>query len=466
MKNSLIIPLLSLGLLAGCTTLAPEYSRPALAVDASLPQYRDPQAKKPLATDLSWREFILQPQLRTIIDLALENNRDMRVAVLNLQRARARYGVVKSARLPNVDITVNGSHTGLSVSQSGTGEETTTHEYSVGLGTVGYELDLFGRVRNLQQSALESYFATEQARRAMELTLIADVANAYLALDADTQRLHIAENTLDNQLEAYQIQKTRFDRGALSELELIQVKTQVESARVEVARLSSQVVRDTHILRLLAGAEIPGEFLQSELKPTASWFQGVSAGISSDILLQRPDVMQAEHKLRAANADIGVARAAFFPRISLTAGLGSASSELSDLFAGGSSTWQFMPSLSLPIFNAGKNQANLEIAKADQQIARAVYERSIQRAFREVADSLAEDSFNADQLDAQRSLAAATAKAYRLAKLRYEQGIDGYLQVLDAQRSDYEAQQNLVRIKQEKMSAELSVYKALGGLSS
>ncbi|MCU7843282.1 MAG: efflux transporter outer membrane subunit [Candidatus Thiodiazotropha sp. (ex Monitilora ramsayi)] len=466
MKYRLILPVLSFSLLAGCTTLAPEYSRPALTVDASLPQYADPQVITPLATALSWREFILHPQLREIIELALENNRDMRVAVLNLQRARALYRVEGSARLPNVDITASGSHTGLSASQSDTGEETTAHEYSIGLGTVGYELDLFGRVRNLEQSALESYFATEQARRAMELTLIADVANAYLALTADTQRLDIAENTLDNQLEAYKIQKTRFDRGALSELELIQVQTQVETARVEVAHLKSLVVRDTHVLRLLAGTDIPREFLLPEVRPTMHWFQSVSAGISSDILLQRPDVMQAEHKLRAANADIGVARAAFFPRISLTAGLGSASSELSDLFGGGSSTWQFIPSLSLPIFNAGRNEANLEIAKADQQIAKATYEQSIQRAFREVADSLAEDRFNSDQLDAQHSLAAATAQAYKLAKLRYEQGIDGYLQVLDAQRSDYEAQQNLVRIQQEKMSAELSIYKALGGLSS
>ena len=466
MNYRLIVPVLSFSLLAGCTTLAPEYSRPALTVDANLPQYADQQVSAPLVTELSWREFILHPQLREIIELALDNNRDMQVAVLNLQRARALYRVEGSARLPNVDITAGGSHTGLSASQSGTGEETTTHEYSVGLGTVGYELDLFGRVRNLEQSALESYFATEQARRAVELTLIADIANAYLAYRADTQRLDIAENTLDNQLEAYKIQKTRFDRGALSELELIQVQTQVETARVEVARLKSLVVRDTHVLRLLAGADIPRESLLPEVRPTTHWFRKVASGISSDILLQRPDVMQAEHQLRAAHADIGVARAAFFPRISLTAGVGSASSELSGLFDGGSSTWQFMPSLSLPIFNAGKNQANLEIAQADQQIAKATYEQSIQRAFREVADSLAEDNFSADQLNAQRSLAAATAQAYKLAKLRYEQGIDGYLQVLDAQRSDYDAQQNLVRIRQEKMSAELGVYKALGGQSS
>jgi multidrug efflux system outer membrane protein len=451
--------------MTGCTTLAPDYSRPALPVSSNLPRFAEQQSSTKSVIGVPWQTFIVHPQLKAVLQLALDNNRDMRVAMLNIQRARALYRVEKSVRFPTVDLTADGSHIGLSDSQSATGEATTTHEYTVGLGTVGYELDLFGRVRNLEQSALQSYLATEWAQRAMELTLIGDVANAYLTLSADKERLDIANRTLGNQLEAYEIQQIRYDRGALSELELSQVKIQVESARVEVGRLKSQVAQDSNILYLLSGTEIPENLLPQRIDQATNWFQSVSAGISSEILLKRPDVIQAEHGLRAANADIGVARAAFFPRIALTTGLGTASSDLSDLFSGGSFTWQFLPSLSLPIFNGGNNKANLEIAKADQLIAQAEYEHSIQRAFREVSDSLAEEHFTAMQLQAQRDLAEATAEAYQLSKLRYEQGIDGYLQVLDAQRSDYEAQQSLISLKQQKMGAELNLYKALGGLS-
>lgn len=463
MKAKLMAPILSLAILSGCTTLAPEYSRPDLAVSTQLPEYSRQSVNAPLATDLAWQAFVLHPQLRQVIELTLENNRDLRTATLNVQRARALYRIEKSAQLPRVDGTLGGSNRGLSASQSGNGQRVTTHEYSAGLGIAAYELDLFGRVSNLKAQALQQYFASEQGRRAVEITLISGVANAYLTLTADAQRLQLAEDTLVSQRNAYDLQKQRHERGILSELELRQVQTQVDTARVEVARLQSQRARDANALRLLMGTGIPDGLHPDGSLANEKWFAPVSAGLSSEVLLKRPDVMQAEHQLKASNANIGVARAAFFPRISLTAGVGSASGDLSDLFQGSSQTWQFVPSLNLPIFNAGRNKANLEISKTDQKIAQAGYEQSIQRAFREVADSLAEKTFVADQLGAQQSLTEATEQTYKLAKMRYEQGVDSYLQVLDAQRSKYQAQQNLVQLEQAQTSTQLNLYKALGG---
>lgn len=459
MKMAKYGSVLSVILLSGCATLAPEYERPAMPVSAQLPV----ASEQAVVAPLKWQDFIQHPELRQLVELALENNRDLRTAALNVQRARALYRIEQSAQLPSVDVTASGNHQGLSASQTGTGSRATSHGYSAGLGFAAYELDLFGRVSNLEEQALQQYFATEQGRRASRLSLIANVSDAYLQWTADRNLLNLAKETLHSQQEAYGLQKQRYERGILSELELTQVQTQVDAAKVEVARLNAAVTRDASALALLLGTQVPQASMPTEPLHQTDWFSPVSAGLSSEVLLHRPDVIQAEHQLRAANANIGVARAAFFPRISLTAGIGSASGDLSDLFSGSAQTWQFIPSLNLPIFNSGRNKANLKVAEVDQQISQANYEKTIQAAFREVADSLSDALHLSEQLQAQRSLTKATAHTYELAKLRYEQGIDSYLQVLDAQRSTYQAQQNLVQLELAHRSTQLGLYKALGG---
>ena len=468
MKRVLCLPLGALLLLSGCaTTMAPKYSQPAAPVPAAWPAgpaYKTETAKtaqKPLA-DIPWQEFFVDPQLRKLIALALENNRDLRVAVLNIERSRAQYQIQRSDLFPKIDANAAANYQRVPADFSGTGNHSTLTQYSVGLGAASYELDLFGRVRSLKDQALEQYLATEQARRSVQISLVSQVANSYLTLAADKERLRVARDTQASQQESYKLTKSRFDAGVSSALDLSQAQTSVESARVDIARFTTLIAQDENVLNLVLGAPAPTEMLPVRMTDSLTALKDVSPGLPSDVLLNRPDILQAEGQLKAANANIGAARAAFFPRITLLSSVGFGSNSLAGLFKGGFA-WQFAPQVSLPIFDAGLNKANLKVSEVDRDIAVAQYEKAIQSAFREVADALAQRGTIDEQVAAQQSLTDATSDSYRLSTARYDKGIDNYLNVLFSQRSLYDAQQALITVQLARLSNMVAFYQVLGG---
>ncbi len=453
-------------LLTGCT-LAPEYTRPEPPVPAAWPEgpaYKEGAAATGAAmADLPWKEFFIDEQLRQLIALALENNRDLRVAALNIERSRAQYQIRRADLFPHVDANAVGNAFRASEDLSRTGESETTHEYTVGLGVSAYELDLFGRVRSLRDQALEEYLATGQARRSVQISLVAEVAVNYLTLAADRERLQLARETLASQQASYQLTKSRFEAGVASALDLHQAQTSVEAARVDIARYTGLAAQDENALTLVVGSPVPPELLPSALSDTLTSLKEVPPGLPSEVLLRRPDILQAENLLQGANANIGAARAAFFPRITLNSTVGYSSDELSGLFTSGASVWTFSPRITLPIFNAGSLRAGLKVAEVDRDIAVARYEKAIQTAFREVADALAQRGTIDEQLAAQQSLTDATAESYRLSQARYEKGVDSYLNVLDSQRSLYGAQQGLITARLTRLTNLATLYKVLGG---
>lgn len=456
--------------LAGCATMAPNYEQPAPPVPAVWPEgqaYKQTvaPADKPLA-DIPWREFFVDDKLRRLVALALENNRDLRVAALNIERSRAQYRIRRSDLFPKVDANANGNFARVSEDLTRTGSAETIDEYSVGLGVSSYELDLFGRVRSLKDQALEEYLATEQARRSVQISLVAEVASNYLTLAADRERLQLARETLESQQSSYNLTKSRFDAGVSSALDLHQARTSVESARVDIARFTTLVAQDANALNLVVGSPVPAELLPAALTENLTAMKDVAPGLPSDVLLRRPDILQAENLLKGANANIGAARANFFPRITLISNVGFGSTDLAGLFSGDTFTWSFAPRVSLPIFTAGANQATLEVAEKDRDIAVARYEKAIQTAFREVADALAQRGTIDDQLAAQQSLTDATAESHKLSQARYEKGVDNYLQVLDSQRALYGAQQNLIGVRLVRLLNQATLYKVLGGGAS
>ncbi len=448
--------------LAGCGTLAPKYERPASPVPAVYPVSTASGPSENVA-DLAWQEFFADARLRGLIDIALGNNRDLRVAVLNIERARAQYRVQRSQSFPGVSASGSGTSSRTPAGVSSTGQTMVTHQYSANLGISAYELDLFGRVRSLNAQALEQYLSTEAACNATQISLISEVANAYLTWAADIERLALAKETLRSQSESYALTQRRFELGSASALTLRQLQSSVDSARVDVALYAGRILQDRNAVALLIGTEVPDNLAPGELGDEVNALPDLPAGLPSDLLLRRPDVLQAEHQLKSSTANIGAARAAFYPRITLTASAGSSSAELSGLFKAGSGAWSFMPQITLPIFDGGSNRANLDDAKAARDIAVAQYEKSIQTAFREVADALADRSSLTDQLEAQQSLADANADAMRLSNARYDRGVDSYLEVLDAQRSWYSAQQGLITTRLSRLSNAVTVFKALGG---
>lgn len=447
--------------LGGCS-LMPAYERPALPVPAAYPEAA-PATTSADTADIGWHEFFADERLRRVLALALSNNRDLRVAALNIEKARAQYRVQEAASYPAVSATGSQSATRTADKLRTPGSPGISRQYSAGVGVSAYELDLFGRVRSLDAQALEQFLATGEARRSAHISLVAEVANAWLTLGADQERLALAQRTLASQGESYRLNQRSFEVGVLSALALRQAQTSVDSARVDVARYTAQVAQDRNALVLLVGAAVPAELLPAALSDSLNMLPDLPAGVPSALLERRPDVLQAEHSLKAANANIGAARAAFYPRISLTASAGSASSELSGLFQGGSGTWSFLPQVSLPIFDGGANRANLDIAKIGRDIGVAQYEKAIQTAFREVSDALAQRSTLGEQLDAQQSLVDATAESDQLSRARFARGVDSYLGVLDAQRSLYSAQQNLIGTRLSRLSNLVTLYKVLGG---
>ncbi|WP_287876921.1 efflux transporter outer membrane subunit [Acidovorax sp.] len=472
------LALLALLALAGCTSLAPDYLRPALPVPATLPGTEgQPGTPVPDSGPMGWQDFLQEPRLRELVALALQNNRDLRVAVLAIEKARAQYGVEQSSRFPAVGATGAGTRTRTAQDLTTGGRSPTSSQYSAQLGFSSYEIDLFGRVKSLNEAALQEFLRTTESRRSVQLSLVAEVANAWLTLDADGRRLQLAQDTLRSRQKSYALTERSHALGAASGLTLAQAQTTVDAARADVAAFTSQVARDRNALALLVGAPVPAALLPESadtaasastepttpLAPPAAALLAIPAHLPSSVLLHRPDVRAAEYTLRGAYASIGAARAAFFPSITLTASAGTASNALSGLFDGGNGTWSFAPQIRLPIFDAGRNRANLQIAETARDTAVAQYEKAVQTAFREVADALADRATLAERLQAQQSLQAATLKALQLSEARYRLGADSYLPVLDAQRSLYSAQQTLIALSLAEQVNRITLYKVLGG---
>ncbi|PPT85860.1 multidrug transporter [Xanthomonas arboricola pv. zantedeschiae] len=464
------------GVLSGCT-LMPRYARPdapvperfagtELSTASTTTDTASPGQTIDIA-NIGWRQVFTDPALQQVIVLALENNRDLRVAALNIEVARAQYRVERAALLPAVQGTGTANNARTPSELAIPGQPQVFRTYSANIGVSAYELDLFGRVRSLKEQALQQFLSTAEARRSTHISLVAEVATAYLTLAADQQLLQLAQSTLSSQGDSYRLQQRSFELGVASQLSLRQAQTTVESARVDVERYTAQVAQDRNALVLLVGTQVPAELLPQALPDGASVdgnvLASVPAGLPSQLLQRRPDILEAERNLRAANANIGAARAAFFPSISLTASTGSSSSSLSNLFDSGTRAWSFVPTLTLPIFNAGRNRANLDMAKANRDIEVAQYEKAIQSAFREVSDALAQRETLGRQLQAQQALVDATADSYRLSQARFERGVDSYLQALDAQRALYSAQQNLITTQLSRFTNLATFYKAMGG---
>jgi len=451
-------------LLQACS-LAPKYERPALPVEtAAWPQghaYGETPEQGMAAADVGWQSFFQDPALKKLIDVALDNNRDLRVAALNVDAYRAQYRIQRSALFPSLDAAGNGARQRVPADLSPSGTEGISSQYDVG-AAMAFELDFFGRIRNMSQQALEEYLATDQAQRSVHISLVADVAQAYLSWQADQALLEVAQRTLQTNEKTLSLIQSSFDVGVASALEVRQARTTVDEARAYVQRYTRQVAVDVNGLRMLIGGPLPADIPQG-LKLDSQVLAAVPVGLPSDLLQRRPDILAAEHRLIGANANIGAARAAFFPRISMTGSAGTASSQMSGLFDGGSGAWAFMPSISIPIFSAGRLGANLDYAEIQSDIRVAQYEQAIQNAFREVSDSLAARGTYGKQLEAQRELVDNTTEYFKLAQQRYDEGVDSYLNVLDAQRLLFTSQQQYIQDRLAQLNSEIDLYKALGG---
>jgi multidrug efflux system outer membrane protein len=458
--------------LVGACTLEPHYQRPPPPV----PALQGGTASDAIAADIGWREFFPDPQLQQLIALALEQNRDLRVAALNVQSAQAQYRIQRAELFPTVDASgvEQVQHIPIKVLTSGLPPAllggaplpiggVTEHTYNVGVGFTSYELDLFGRIRSLSHAALQQYFSSGETRRSVQLTLVAEVATAYLTVQTDQTLLDITRDTLKSQEDSYALTQKQFSGGTTTELALRQAETTVDTARANLAQYTRQLAQDRDALQLLLGAPIPEGIDFSGGLDRGNVVAELTEGIPSDVLVRRPDVLAAEHQLMAANAEIGAARAAFFPAISLTGNFGTESTQLSGLFKGGSRAWSFSPQISVPIFAGGANVANLQATKFARETAVAQYEKAIQTAFREVADALVARGTLDEQLAAQQALVDASAVAYRLADMRYRGGVDSYLTALVAQVSLYSAQQQLQTVRLLRLQNLVTLYKALGG---
>jgi len=459
-----IAPLVGALFLSGCVSLAPTYVRPPSPAPEAWPKgeaYAPTEAGR--AEDLPWRAFFTDPKLKSVIELALNNNRDLRVAILNIEAARAQFREQRSALLPTVSAGASATSEEFPVGLSEFGEKRDVRLYSADIGVSAFELDLWGRVRSLTRQAQEQVLATQEARRASQISLISEVAADYLTLAADRQRLATAEETLKADQETLRITEARFNRGVASELDVRQAETVVDQARSDVLTYTTQAAQDLNLLNLVIGASMPDTLSPPGLGAALPTLQDVPAGLSSDILLRRPDVLEAEHQLRGYNANIGAARAAFFPTITLTGSSGSESLYLGQLFAPGSGTWVFNPAISLPIFAGGKNVAALKLSKTQRDVALAQYELAIQTAFREAADALAERGTTERQIQAQEQLVQSASQALRLSQARYQKGVDTYLTLLDAQRTLYAAQQTLITARANRATNLVTLYRVLGG---
>ncbi|GAB3331793.1 AdeC/AdeK/OprM family multidrug efflux complex outer membrane factor [Bordetella tumulicola] len=460
--------------LAGCS-LAPTYERPEAPVSANYPtgdayaqpgQAQGATAQAPVA-DIGWRDFYSDPLLQQLISMALTANRDLRVAALNVEEARAQYRIQRADLLPSIGVAGQGTVQRLPADLSNTGSSTISRSYQVGGAVSAWELDLFGRIRSLSDQALETYLALDETRIATQLALISETATAYLLLRADQELLDLTKSTLASQEDSYKLTKQSYDLGVATELDLSQAEVSLRTAQRNLSQYTRLVAQARNALVLLVGQPLPegviAQLDQAKTLPDNVVPRALPAGLPSDLLVRRPDIRAAEHQLKGANAYIGAARAAFFPTISLTGNAGTASSSLGGLFDAGSGAWSFMPSISAPIFAGGSLQAGLDVAKVRKNIEIATYERTIQTAFREVSDALAGQGTLQTQIVAQQQLVDSYQRAYDLSRQRFDQGIDGYLTVLDSQRSLYSAQQVLVETRLARLSNLVTLYQVLGG---
>jgi outer membrane protein, multidrug efflux system len=452
-----VIAAIALALFSGCS-LVPRYERPAAPIPNAWPQ-GEAAGSGTAAADIAWRDFFRDARLAQLIAIALKNNRDLRVAMLNVEQARAQYRIRRADELPTVGVGISGSR-----QPSTKGDGSITSLYTAGFSVTSYEFDFFGRFHALSEAAQASYLASEEGRKTAQISLVAAVASGYLALLADDELLALTQQTLGTREDSLKLTKLKFDAGAASEIDHAQALSLYEAARATLAQLQRQLAQDQNALVLLLGQPMPAELpTGGSLLQGAAMLSDVPAGLPSELLTRRPDIMQAEQQLVAANANIGAARAAFFPRITLTASVGSASSELSGLFKSGSFAWSVAPQALLTLFDSGRNQAALDSAKVGRDIAVAQYEKAIQSAFREVSDALAGRATLGEQLRAQRAQADAEATRFRLADLRYRSGAASYLDLLDAQRSLFSAQQAAIQVQLAQLQNQVALYKALGG---
>ncbi len=458
--------LVLLSLLSGCT-LAPKYTRPAAPVPSAWPSGEaydataTAEAPEAATRQTPWRDFLTDARLQKTIDLALTNNRDLRLAMLNVERARAMYGIQRDQLFPAVTASAGAYVERVPADLSQSGSTMTTEKYSANIGVLAWEMDFFGRIQALKDNAWEEYIATAEAQRSAQILLVSTVANAYLTFAADRDAVQLAADTLAAQEETYKLIAKRYDIGLASALDLRRVESQVEAARGEAVRATQQAAQDENALVLLLGAPMPKELSPSGLDAVSA-LKDVKAGLPSDVLLLHPDVLASEHHLRAANANIGAARAAFFPRIALTSTFGTESADLSNLFKSGQGNWTFVPQITMPIFDARTWYA-YRVTKVDKEIAITRYEKAIQTAFRDMADALAVRGTIQKRLSAQQSLVQAVAETYRLSNIRYFKGIDSYLNVLDAQRSLDAARQGLIQLRLAELTSRITLYKVLGG---
>ena len=457
-KRSTSTALAVAALLAGCSFI-PTYERPAAPIPSGYPETTATSEQTTAAT-VPWQDYFAEPRLRQLIEAALANNRDLRVAALNIEQTRAAFQVRRADRYPGVGLAANASR----APSTTTGD--LTNSFNAGLAIAAWEIDFFGRIASLQEQALAQYLATTEGRNAVQVSLVAAVANGWLNLLADEELLDLSRRTLASREESVRLTQMRLEAGVVSELDFRQAQSLTQAARATLAQQQRQRTLDENALALLLGQPLPEHIrasLVSSRLADAPVMAPLPAGLPSELLIHRPDIRQAEQQLIAANAHIGAARAAFFPRISLTAQAGTASGELSGLFKNGSWGFSIAPSLLMPLFDAGRNQANLESSQAGRSIAVAQYEKSIQTAFREVSDALAGQATLKEQAQAQQSQAEAEAARLQLSDLRYRNGVSSYLDLLDAQRSLFAAQQALVQVRLAQLQNQVTLYKALGG---
>ncbi|WP_440966920.1 efflux transporter outer membrane subunit [Massilia sp. GER05] len=456
-----LTPLAMALVLAGCVNLAPKYERPQAPVAGAFPTVEGTvNSGNAVANEapaaIAWQRFFTDPRLQQLITLALENNRDLRVAILNIEAARAQYQIQRSNQFPAINAGITGQR------QTTGKDQPISSVYQAGLSVSAFELDFFSRVRNLSDAALAQFLATEEARKTAQISLIAQVANTYLTFLADEELLSLTQQTLKTREESLRLTNLRFENGVSSKLDLQQAVSLVEQARTTLAQAQRQRAQDLNLLTLLIGQTIPGNLPAGATLATTN-LPDLPAGMPSDLLATRPDIRSAEQQLIAANANIGAARANYFPRITLTGSAGTASSELSGLFKSGTFGWTFAPQAILPLFDFGRTRAGVESARAQRDIAVAQYEKSIQTAFREVADALAGQATYSEQLRAQQAVAAAETDRFNLSDLRYRNGTASYLDLLDAQRSLFTAQQQAIQANLLRLQNQVTLYRVLGG---
>jgi multidrug efflux system outer membrane protein len=461
--NKCCFQVLILGTLFGGCTMIPKYERPAAPVGDAWPAASvQTGSTNTVASDIDWRDFFDDPRLQRLIEIALQNNRDLRVATLRVEEARARYRIQRAELFPSVQGNASFARQHFSGAVTVFNGGTTLDTYSLNVGA-SYEFDLFGRVRSLKREALEQYFATDEARKSVQIALVSELATEYLTQLRLLKAKAIANQTLATVQESYNLIKRRFDVGAASELELRTAESQVEAVRVNSANFLQLLAQSENALVVLIGEPLPKDLPSGKPFQQQQLLTDLPVEVPSEVLQRRPDILAAEHTLIAANANIGAARAAFFPRILLTGSAGTASAKLADLFTGPSETWSFSPQISVPIFDVGGTRARLAVSKIDRRIEIANYEKAIQTAFREVADALAIRVILDDKLKAQERFLIATQKRFDLTTARYRQGVDSYVDVLLAQRDLYAAQQDLLQFQAARLLNAIALYRSLGG---